>query len=429
MLGVVLATFLCYAPKSRAHVITRPAGRVPGEIIIKLRVSSEAAPSPRTPQSSAQNGLRISSAQVALADRLNHMLGVDSVISVRPFRTDPKLQVVRLAKTSDKDLAAALEVLKSDSQVQYAEPNYVLHALDDGIPNDPDFEKSWGLRNTGQADPGGFRDLPEQMSMSFLFWKEGVVGSRKVIVAVLDTGIEWDHPDIRANLYTNPGEIAGNGVDDDHNGFVDDIHGWNFYDDNNNSTDDNGHGTHCAGIIGAVGDNGIGVAGINWSVSLMPVKFLGSDGSGNLDKAIDALNYARMMKVNVINSSWGGGVYSQAMHDAIQEAGSAGILFVAAAGNDAQDHDTTPSYPANYDMDNLVSVAATDNRDRLAYFSDYGSNTIQLAAPGMHIWSTVKGGQYAVKSGTSMAAPFVSGVAALFYRSTRAWAPRTFVSA
>ena len=386
-----------------AHLMTRPAERVPGEIILKLRAN----PHFKTTRAEV----------VSVAYALNRRLGSDSVISTRPLQTDPQLQIFRLSKTSEADLSAALDTLKSVPAVQYAEPNYVLHALDDGIPSgtpdDPDFAKSWGLRNTGQQDPGGLAGLAGADIDVLPLWKDGITGSRKILVAVLDTGIEWDHPDIQANLYTNPGEIAGNGIDDDHNGFVDDIHGWNFHDGNANSTDDNNHGTHCAGIIGAAGNNGIGIAGVNWSVSLMPVKFLGSDGGGNLDRAIDALNYARMMKARVINSSWGGGVYSQAMHDAIQQARNAGILFVAAAGNDAQDHDVNPSYPANYDLDNVVSVAATDNRDRLAYFSDYGASTIQLAAPGMRIWSTIRGGEYASKSGTSMAAPFVSGIAAL----------------
>ena len=184
--------------------------------------------------------------------------------------------MIKLAKTSDDNLSAALSVLSSNPQVQYAEPNYRLHTLDDGAPNDPDFYKSWGMKNTGQADPGGVMGTPGSDIGIIPLWKEGFTGSKKIVVAVIDTGVDWNHPDLKANIYTNPGEIAGNGLDNDHNGFVQDIHGWNFYDGNNDSMDVNDHGTHCAGTIGAVGNNGQGTAGVNWNVSLMPIRFLGA---------------------------------------------------------------------------------------------------------------------------------------------------------
>ena len=244
-------------------------------------------------------------------------------------------------------------------------------------------------------------------------------GSRSVVVGVIDTGIDYTHPDLAANMWRNPGEIAGNGIDDDRNGFVDDIYGYNFVNNNGNPMDDNSHGTHVSGTIAAVGNNSQGVAGVNWNTSLMALKFLDSNGSGYISDAIRAVNYATMMKsrygvnVRVLNNSWGGGGYSASLDSAIQASNNAGILFVAAAGNSGTNNDTTAQYPANYSSPNVISVAATDQNDQLASFSCYGATTVDLAAPGVSIYSTVPNNRYAVYSGTSMATPHVSGVAAL----------------
>ena len=378
------------------QVTTQLTDHLPGQLLIKLKSST----TPLTAQSSAMTSII-------------KKLGANAILSVRPLLTDKAVQVIRLSKTADEDLSAAITALKSNPQVQYAEPNFVLHALDDGVPNDPEFYKMWAMHNTGQTDIGGSIGVSGADINILPLWKEGFTGSRKVLVAVLDTGMDWNHPDLQANLYTNPGEIAGNGVDDDHNGFVDDVHGWNFYDNNNIPMDDHNHGTHCAGIIGAAGNNSVGIAGINWNVSLMPLKFLSSQGSGSTDKAIDAINYATMMKVNVMSNSWGGNGWSQGMYDAIKHARDGGVLFVAAAGNEAHNNDDEATYPAGFELDNVVSVAATDNRDKLGIFSNYGQTTVHVAAPGVRIWSTVRGGDYASMSGTSMATPFAAGVAAL----------------
>jgi len=350
------------------------------------------------------------------------------VLDARPFKTDSSLLVLQVTDDSADGMNAAISKLKSLPEVKSAEPNLVVHAfVNDFIsndhssasqragiaPNDPDFSKTWAFQNTGQADPTGQVGIAGADIGIVPLWNAGITGSLKVLVAVLDTGIDLTHPDLAANIYTNPGEIAGNGIDDDHNGFIDDVHGWNFFGNNNNAQDDNDHGTHVAGIIGAIGNNGVGIAGVNWNVSLLPVKFLGPDGSGFLSGAIEAINYATIMKAQIINMSSGVGEFSQAMSDAIKVAQNAGILFVAAAGNTGVDADTTPSYPASYALPNVISVAATDNQDRLATFSDYGIQTIHLAAPGVDIYSTILGGKYATYSGTSMAAPLVSGVAAL----------------
>lgn len=244
-------------------------------------------------------------------------------------------------------------------------------------------------------------------------------GSRSVVVGVVDTGIDYTHPDLAANMWRNTGEIAGNGIDDDRNGFVDDVYGYNFVSNTANVMDDNGHGTHVSGTIAAVGNNSVGVAGVNWSASLMALKFLDSSGSGYVSDAVRAVNYATMMSsrygvnVRVLNNSWGGGGYSAALDSAIAASNNAGILFVAAAGNSASNNDATAQYPANFSSANVISVAATNQNDQLANFSCYGATTVDLAAPGVSIYSTVPNNRYAVYSGTSMATPHVSGVAAL----------------
>jgi len=244
-------------------------------------------------------------------------------------------------------------------------------------------------------------------------------GSKSVVVGVVDTGIDYTHPDLAANIWKNPGEIPGNGIDDDHDGFVDDVHGFNFVSNTGNVMDDNGHGTHVAGTIAAVGNNSVGVVGVNWSASLMALKFLDSTGSGYVSDAVRAINYATMMRktygvnVRVLNNSWGGGGYSAALDAAITASNNAGILFVAAAGNNATNNDTTAQYPANYTAANVISVAASDQTDKLASFSNYGATTVDLAAPGVNIYSTLPNNRYGTYSGTSMATPLVSGVAAL----------------
>ncbi|HKB07987.1 MAG TPA: S8 family serine peptidase, partial [Candidatus Polarisedimenticolia bacterium] len=292
--------------------------------------------------------------------------------------------------------------LRSNPHVEYAEPNYLIHL--DRVPNDPRFPELWGLRNTGQQGGVVGADIHAESA-----WNVGT-GSRNVLVAIIDTGIDYTHPDLVANVWTNPGEIPGNGIDDDHNGFIDDVHGYDFVNHDGDPRDDNGHGTHVSGTIGAVGDNGTGVVGVNWQVSLIGVKFLSGGGFGSTADAISAVDYAAMLHVSVMNASWGGGDYSQALYDAI---GGSGALFIAAAGNDGQDNDVFPHYPSNYDLPNIIAVAATDRFDHKANFSDWGATTVDLGAPGVDILSTVPGGGYGILSGTSMATPHVSGAAAL----------------
>lgn len=313
----------------------------------------------------------------------------------------------------------ALSFLSSDKAIEYAEPNYIVKALPT-FPNDPRLNELWGLDNTGQTGgtPDADIDAPEAWDVT--------TGSSDVVVAVIDTGVDYEHEDLAANMWVNPGEIPGNGIDDDGNGFPDDIYGWDFYNDDPDPIDDYGHGTHCAGIIGAVGNNGTGVAGVNWDVKIMALKFLNSSGSGSTSDAIDALNYVTMMKergVNVLvtSNSWGGGGYNAALEDAIAAARDADILFVAAAGNDSMDNDESPHYPSSYELENIIAVAATDHDDQLASFSNWGATSVDLAAPGEDILSTTPGDNYELMSGTSMATPHVAGVAALIYSLHPDW--------
>jgi len=243
-------------------------------------------------------------------------------------------------------------------------------------------------------------------------------GSDSVLALVVDTGILYSHPDLAPNMWSNPNEIPSNGVDDDGNGYIDDIHGINAITNTGNPLDDNGHGTHCAGIIGARGNNATGITGVAWKVKLIGAKFLSSSGSGSLSNAIKALNYGTTLrnaghKVVVSNNSWGGGSYSTALATAIQSAANAGILFVAAAGNESNNNDTLTSYPSGYTTANVLAVASTTSSGALSSFSNYGATTVDIGAPGSSIYSTYLSDSYAYLSGTSMAAPQVSGISVL----------------
>ena len=282
------------------------------------------------------------------------------------------------------------------------------------LPNDPSFSTEWGLQNTGQYDGTAGIDIAATKAWDI------TTGSRSVVVAIIDSGIDLTHPDLVSNLWTNPGEVAGNGLDDDHNGFVDDIHGWDFIDNDGVPQDGLGHGTHVAGIIGATGNNGIGITGVNWQVSLMVLRVQNDFGIGSTSAVINALEYATKMRrdygINVVvtNNSWeAAGGYSSLLEDVIRRQGEAGITFVAAAGNHGTDSDVLPRYPGNYALPNVISVASLTPYGGLAASSDYGATTVDLAAPGTLIQSTWKGGGYGMLSGTSMAAPFVSGTVAL----------------
>lgn len=294
---------------------------------------------------------------------------------------------------------------KADRTLFYAEPDPLVSAR--LLPGDPDFGVLWGMHNTGQG--GGVADVDIDAPEA---WDLGT-GSRDVLVGIIDTGVDYGHPDLASNIWTNPGEIPGNGIDDDGNGYIDDVRGWNFVSDTNDPMDDEGHGTHVAGTIGAAGNDGTGVAGVCWQVSLLPLKFLDDQGDGFTSDAVEAVAYATSLGVDLTNNSWGGYTYSQALRDVIGQAGAAGVLFVAAAGNEINDNDLWPAYPASYPLANVISVASITDAGQVSWFSNYGASSVHLAAPGSAIFSSIPGGGYAFSDGTSMAAPHVAGVCAL----------------
>ncbi len=332
-------------------------------------------------------------------------------LAVQEVRAMP-LSGAELVRTTQgtKPNDAYLKQLLASGAVEYVEPNFLVSI--NRTANDPLNSELWGLHNTGQT--GGTEDIdidaPEAWDIT--------TGSASVVVGIVDTGVNYLHPDLQGNMWVNPNEISGNGIDDDGNGVVDDIYGYNAVTQGGNPLDDHGHGSHTAGTIGARGNDARGVSGLNWNVKIMALKFLNASGSGTTADAISAIEYAVAMRhsgvnLRVLNNSWGGGGFSQALEDAIQAASDAGILFVAASGNSSEDNDASPTYPANYELPNIVSVAAVDYHGNLASFSNYGATTVDLAAPGVDILSTVLGDSYASYSGTSMATPHVTAVAAL----------------
>ncbi len=350
-------------------------------------------------------------------------------------RIEDNLELVNgLYSVDDMDDADPAEVAKQYSQmkdmVMFAEPNFrieldpsennyqpVKKAVSNSngtLPNDPLLSDQWAIKNEGQSGGKVGSDINAEKA-----W-ETTHGSEDVVIAVLDTGVDYNHSDLASNMWQRPDSVQQY-VDADL-GAVNDLEGFNAIDNAADPMDENGHGTHCSGIIGAEGDNGIGISGVNWHVKIMPLKFLGRGGFGTTKDAIEAINYAVDRKQNgvnirVISASWGSTMYSKALEDAIRAAGEQGILFVAAAGNASTDNDKRPHYPSNYDLPNVISVAALDRNDELASFSNFGPKTVHVAAPGKEIVSTWIRDTFREASGTSMATPYVSGIAALVIAS------------
>ncbi|MFQ6040349.1 MAG: S8 family serine peptidase [Candidatus Poribacteria bacterium] len=377
MKAILLAVFisvLFFVMSLAAVVYAENADYVKGEILVGMKEGTD------------QDAIQAINAQV----------GADIIYKYRI------INAYQLRLPQRLNVPAAIDFYNNQPEVEYAEPNYIVHA--DAIPNDPDFSKLWGLNNTGQTGgtPDADIDAPEA-------W-DTTVGSEEIVVASIDTGVDYNHEDLKDNMWVNEPEAAGiPGKDDDGNGFVDDIYGYDFHNGDGDPMDDNGHGTHTSGTIGAVGNNQIGVAGVCWNVKIMALKFLSSSGSGSTADAIKCIEYATMMGARLSNNSWGGGGKSILLAIAIWK----GPLFVAAAGNDGQDTDVSPHYPSSYRLRNIISVAATDHNDRKASFSNYGRRSVDLGAPGVNTYSTLPSNRYGFMSGTSMAAPHVAGVAAL----------------
>jgi len=355
---------------------------VPGEYVVKLK---------------KQSGLRAQSL-MTLSARLG--------MQVKEFLTAEREFV--LVKSSQA-MSSALSSLSANSAVEYAEPNYIFRIV--GSPNDSEYNQLWGMNNIGQTINGvaGVAGVDIGAEKAWTV----TTGSKNVVVAVIDTGFDRTIEDLKDNAWVNEAELNGkSGKDDDKNGLVDDIYGYDFANNDADPMDDHGHGSHVSGTIGAKGDNNKDVVGVAWNVKIMGVKFLTAQGSGTLDGAVKSIDYATRMGAQILSNSWGGGGFTQALFDVIKKANDKGVLFVAAAGNSKNNNDINPTYPAGYQIPNVISVAAVDNRGGLASFSCFGAKTVHVGAPGVDILSTTPSGLQSWK-GTSMATPHVSGVAAL----------------
>lgn len=352
------------------------------------------------------------------ADRAAARSAVSAASSERlsPLASDAELWTLAPGRSVED----AIATLTRNPNIRYAEPNYILETA--ATSNDPSYTNGslWGMYGDATSPANQFGSQAAEA------WAAGATGTAETYVVVIDEGIQITHPDLAANTWTNPFDVA-DGLDNDGNGYVDDVNGWDFAGGNNSVYDgtSDDHGTHVAGTIGAVGGNGIGVAGVSWDVTMISAKFLGSTG-GTTANAIKAVDYATGLKtkhgLNIVatSNSWGGGGFSQGLLDAIARGGAQGILFVAAAGNSATNNDATASYPSNYNcktgasnFDCVVAVAAIASNGTLASFSQYGYTTVDLGAPGVGINSTVPSNSYASYQGTSMATPHVSGAVAL----------------
>lgn len=318
-------------------------------------------------------------------------------------------QVAATEEARRNRLLHRIQLLEASGLFEYVEPDYIAEISLQ--PTDTAFLDGtlWGLRNTGQ-----FGGVPGADISATNAW-DITTGSTNVVVAVVDTGIRYTHQELAGQMWRNPGEIPANGLDDDGNGYVDDVFGINAITGSGDPLDDHSHGTHCAGTIGAAANDGYPHVGVAWQVRLMACKFLGASGGGTYSDAVEAIDYAVSKGAKILNNSWGGYGYSRALYEAIDRARLQGVLFVAAAGNEENDNDIIPAYPASYPLENIISVAAIDRRDRLADFSNYGLKTVHLGAPGVDIFSctTDSDSSYEIWDGTSMAAPHVTGVAAL----------------
>lgn len=414
MKKTLLTTAVALSSLASAHALEKGqlAKHIPGEVIVKLK-----------------SGM----AKSFLSRKNLYNADIKEVMQLNMG----DIAVLRVPQT--KSLKSIINLIEKDAAVEYVEPNYIYSVIEKvetvqskifNIANTSEYQTSattdpkagdlWGLVNTGTNEPAGSRGNSAPRGIAGVdvnavnAWAI-TKGSKNVKIAVIDTGVDYNHPDLKANMWTNTAEANGKpGVDDDGNGYVDDIHGYDFANNDGDPMDGNGHGTHCSGTIAAEHDNGIGIAGVMANAEIVGIKFLTDQGSGSTADAIKAIDYATKINVDIMSNSWGGGGYSQALKDSIIAAKNAGIVFTAAAGNSATDNNSQPHYPSNYDVENVISVAANNYNDQLAFFSCYGSKTVHVSAPGRNILSTTPNNSYDVYSGTSMATPHVTGVIGLY---------------
>ena len=360
---------------------------VPGEVIVKLKSRS----------GSSESYAFLGKASVDKSMRLKQSWG--------------KMNMYHFALQKGQTVESAISDLKKDPDVAYAEPNYLIGKMTEDVGIQQTFTAEQVAQAAAQSQ--GFVSTEAPIGEQSV-WQETAVSSAKPVVAVIDTGLDTTHYVFRDSgaVWINPNEIPANGIDDDGNGYIDDVNGWNFVDNSGSMYDDDGHGTHVSGIILSEDQDIFASTLRPAKIQIMPLKFLNRNGVGSTSDAIRAIYYAVNNGATVLNNSWGGTNYSAALHEAIAYTYSKGALFVAAAGNAGMNNDSSPMYPANYDVPNVISIAATTDYDYLASFSNYGANTVHIASPGVYIKSTYPGGSFVSMSGTSMATPFVSGTAA-----------------
>jgi len=408
--SIILALLLLFlAPLTFAQTLTK--SYVPGEVIVKYKTSS--------PEESGRTFLS-AKAQSKIAAK---SLSIASSKNLRLKKSWGGIGTFHYKIESSKKVSDLISELKQDPDVEYAEPNYYVSATsavkESQVLSAQDIDSYLASQNNSQEGAQavyGQTGAPVQIPDS---WALLPPTGTAPVVAVIDTGIDYTHPSLEDAMWKNPGEIPGNGIDDDHNGYIDDVYGYNFANKNSNVMDCNDHGTHVAGIIRGSTQNilpsgGSLPAGIHSSkVKIMAVKFLDCDGVGTTSDAVSAIYYAVQNGAKVLNNSWGGGGYSASLVSAIYYAYQNNAIFVAAAGNSGLNLDSSPMYPASYTVPNIISVAASNTFDYLPYFSNYGANSVHIAAPGVGILSTIPNNNYVSMSGTSMAAPFISGLSAM----------------
>src|SRR5512143_112432 len=355
---LLVALVAAFAAISASVSASAATDSVPGELIVKYRPG--VSESRRSAIEAAIPGL-------TRVGRLD-LIGADHV------------------RVSGRSAEEAIARLTRDPDVVYAQPNHYVYAQEaQVVPNDPSFSQLWNMLNTGEG--GGYAGCDIKATQAWDLY----TGDPNFKIGVIDTGIDYTHPDLAANVWTNPGEKPGNGKDDDGNGYVDDVHGYDFVNHDGDPMDDGTHGTHVAGTIGAVGNNGVGVTGVNWRCRMVAIKFMNASGVGTEADAISAIQYSIVTGCRVTNNSWGNLGGGQAMLDAINAAGAAGQLMVFAAGNNGWNIDLVPYYPPSYVAPNMICVAATDARDLRPSFSNYGAATVNLGAPGYNVYSCKPG--------------------------------------